>query len=229
MPSSRSPHRFEWLIAAGLIVLALIPALAGGMRLGELAAGAAETAQNARFVRMPLPVVVHIVSALVFSFVGAFQFLPGLRRRHIGWHRFAGRYLLVPSGLIVAGTGLWMTAFSDVPAIDGPALQVSRLIVGILTIAFLLLGLSAILRREVSSHRAWMIRGYALAMGAGTQVLTSAPFMIAFGAPHEFWRVVQMDAGWIINMIVAEAIIRRGVRRDSRPGVRERRTVPVGG
>ncbi|MBT2484435.1 MULTISPECIES: DUF2306 domain-containing protein [unclassified Microbacterium] len=226
MHTTRPAHRGEWLIAAGLIALALIPSLAGGVRLGELASGAAETAQNARFVRMPLPVVLHIIGALVFSFVGAFQFLPGLRRRHIGWHRFAGRYLLVPSGLIVAGTGLWMTAFYDVPPVDGVALQLSRYVVGILMVAFIVLGLTAILRLDVASHRAWMIRGYALALGAGTQVLTSAPFLIAFGAPDEFWRLVQMDAGWVLNMVVAEVVIRR--QRVVR-SVRRPRPVAVGG
>lgn len=228
MPSSRSEPRLEWLIAAGLIVLALIPSLAGGLRLGELASGAAETAENARFVRMPLPVVAHILAALVYSLVGAFQFLPRFRRRHLGWHRFAGRYLLFPAGLIVAGSGLWMTAFYDVPPVDGLALQLSRFAVGGLMLAFLVLGIAAVSRRDVRSHRAWMIRAYALALGAGTQVLTSAPFMVVFGAPDEFWRLVQMDAGWILNMLIAEVVIRRAaLRRPARTP--RKRAVPVGG
>lgn len=228
MPSSRSEPRLEWLIAAGLIVLALIPSLAGGLRLGELASGAAETAANARFVRMPLPVVAHILAALVYSLVGAFQFLPRFRRRHLGWHRFAGRYLLFPAGLIVAGSGLWMTAFYDVPPVDGLALQLSRFAVGGLMLAFLVLGIAAISHRDVQSHRAWMIRAYALALGAGTQVLTSAPFVVAFGAPDEFWRLVQMDAGWILNMLIAEVVIRGAAPR--RPARTPRkRAVPVGG
>lgn len=226
MNSSRSEPRLEWLIAAGLIVLALIPSLAGAARLGELASGAVETAQNARFIRMPLPVIVHIVGALIYSLIGAFQFLPRFRRRHLAWHRFAGRYLLFPAGLAVAGTGLWMTAFYDVPPVDGLALQVSRYLVGALMLVFLILGIAAISRRDVASHRAWMIRAYALAMGAGTQVLTSAPFLLAFGAPDEFWRLVQMDAGWILNLIVAEAVIRRPALRRLAP---RRRSAAVGG
>ncbi|WP_309103449.1 DUF2306 domain-containing protein [Microbacterium sp.] len=209
MHPPRSPHRREWLIAASLILLALIPSVAGAVRLEEIASGAAETAANARFVGMPLPVVAHILAALVYSLVGAFQFLPGLRRRHIGWHRFAGRFLLVPAGFIVATSGLWMTAFYDVPPVDGLGLQISRYLVGLLMIACLALGLGAVLRLDIEAHRAWMIRAYALALGAGTQVLTSAPFLIAFGPPDELWRLVQMDAGWLLNMLVAEAVIRR--------------------
>ncbi|MDP3950711.1 DUF2306 domain-containing protein [Microbacterium sp.] len=209
---SRSYSRRDALIATGLIILALIPSAAGAFRVSEIATGAPTTPENARFMEMPLPVVLHIVGALVYSGIGAFQFLPGLRSRHIGWHRFSGRYLLVPAGTIVALSGLWMTAFYDVPPIDGTALQVSRYVVGTLMLAFLVLGVLAVLRRDISAHRGWMIRAYALAMGAGTQVLTSAPFAILFGAPDEFWRVVQMDAGWLINIVVAELIIRRGRR-----------------
>jgi hypothetical protein len=56
----------------------------------------------------PVPValialsVVHILGAAVYA-VGAFQFLPSLRRRHLVWHRRAGRVLAV-AGLLVAGS-----------------------------------------------------------------------------------------------------------------------------
>lgn len=210
--SRRAVRRRDALIATGLITLALVPSAAGTLRIGEIAADAPTTAENARFMEMPLPVVLHIIAALVYSGIGAFQFLPGLRARHLGWHRFAGRTLLVPAGAVVALSGLWMTAFYDVPPIDGVALQISRYAVGILTLGFLVLGVLAVRRRDIPSHRAWMIRAYALAMGAGTQVLTSAPFALLFGTPDEFWRLVQMDAGWMINIVVAELIIRRGRR-----------------
>jgi uncharacterized membrane protein len=201
--------RREWPIAAGLLLLALVPALAGAFRITEIASGATETAANARFVQMPLPVVVHIVAALVYATVGAFQFLPRLRRRHNAWHRFAGRYLLVPAGLLVAASGLWMTAFYDTPAIDVRAVAVSRYLVGGLMLAFLVLGVTAVRRHDYAAHGAWMIRAYALALGAGTQVLTSGPPLLLFGEPSELARLVQMDAGWLINVLVAELVIAR--------------------
>lgn len=213
--ATRTSHRRDVLIVTGLLLLALIPSAAGAFRVGEIASGAPTTAGNARFMEVPLPVVLHIVAALVYAGIGAFQFLPGLRSRRIGWHRFAGRYLLVPAGATVALSGLWMTAFYDVPPIDGLALQISRYVVGILMLVFLCLGVMAVLHRDIGAHRGWMIRAYALALGAGTQVLTSAPFALLFGTPDEFWRLVQMDAGWGINIVVAELIIRRG-RRDPR-------------
>jgi hypothetical protein len=46
-------------------------------------------------------------------------------------------------------------------------------------------------------------------MGAGTQVLTHLPWFLLVGQPRETARAVLMGAGWIINLVVAEWIIRR--------------------
>ncbi|MFG3341258.1 DUF2306 domain-containing protein [Glycomyces sp. NPDC048151] len=214
-PDTR-PRR-EWPIAAGLLLLALIPSIAGVVRVDEIASGATETAANARFMRTPLPVVLHIIGALVYSIVGAFQFLPRLRRDRNAWHRFAGRYLLVPAGFVVAATGLWMTAFYDTPSIDDRAVAVSRYIVGAAMLACLVLGVAAIGRRDYFAHGSWMIRAYALALGAGTQVLTSGPPMLLFGEPGELARLLQMDAAWLLNALVAEWVIARRRAAARRP------------
>jgi hypothetical protein len=62
-----------------------------------------------------------------------------------------------------------------------------------------------------------MIRAYALALGAGTQVLTSGPPLLLFGEPSELARLIQMDAGWLINALVAEWIIARRRAASRRP------------
>lgn len=219
-PPQTVPRR-ERLIAVGLLALTLVPVLAGAARIGTIASGVPETPDNARFLQMPLPVVLHILAAVVYSIVGAFQFLPTLRARHQRWHRFAGRFLLVPAGLAVAATGLWMTAFYDVPAVDGGAVALSRYLVGSLMLAFIALGVAAIARRDFPAHGSWMIRAYALAMGAGTQVLTSGPFLLMFGEPDALMRLLQLDAGWLINVLVAEWVIarRRAATRRPRPAI----------
>jgi len=219
MPPRQSTSRREWPIAAGLILLAFVPSIAGMFRISQIAAGASETPDNLRFMQMPLPVILHILGAIVYAIIGAFQFLPGLRARHLRWHRFAGRYLLVPAGLTVAATGLWMTAFYDTPAIDDGAVAFSRYVIGALMLAFIILGVTAIIRRDVVAHGSWMIRAYALAMGAGIQVFTSVPFFLIFGEPDALARLLQMDAGWIINILVAEWVIarRRATKRQRLP------------
>lgn len=123
------------------------------------------------FFVAPLPVALHIVGATVFLLIGAFQFAPGFRRRRPRWHRLAGR-VLIPAGLLAAFTGLWMTLSYPPREYDGPLLENLRLISGAAMILFLCLGLDAVRWRNFPAHRGWMLRAYALGLGAGTQVFT---------------------------------------------------------
>jgi len=201
-------NRRAWLIPAVLIVLSVVPVVAGAVRLAELSGGAEITPDNARFFASPLPVVLHILSVSLYSMLGAFQFAPGLRQRRGGWHRAAGR-LLVPCGLIAALSGLWMTQFYPWPDGDGVILYGLRLLFGSAMLLSILLGVAAILRRDFAQHGAWMMRGYAIGLGAGTQVLTHLPWLLILGIPDELTRALLMGAGWVINLAVAEWIIRR--------------------
>jgi hypothetical protein len=100
-----SSLRAVWLVPALLVVLSLVPAVAGTVRLAELVAGAEITAANERFFDAPLPVVLHILAAVPFCILGALQFVPSLRRGRSSWHRIAGR-ILAPLGLVAALSGL---------------------------------------------------------------------------------------------------------------------------
>ena len=54
-----------------------------------------------------------------------------------------------------------------------------------------------------------LLRAYAIGMGAGTQVLTFIPWALLVGPTDEASRAVLMGAGWVINIVIAEMIIRR--------------------
>jgi uncharacterized membrane protein len=211
----RNASRTDWLIPAGLVLLSLIPMLAGGVRLAQLGTGVEITPDNARFFASPIPVVAHIISATVYSLLGAFQFVPGFRRVRPTWHRLAGR-VLIPSGLVAALSGLWMTHFYPWPQFDEVALYVMRLVVGFAMTGFLLRGALAITQRKFTDHGDWMIRAYALGLGAGTQVLTHIPLLVFPSALNELTRALCMGAGWVINAAVAQWVIRKGRMRSRR-------------
>lgn len=214
---SKKINRKEWRITAGLIVLSLVPMIAGVARIAELSGGAEITPDNARFFASPLPVVVHIIGSILYSIVGAFQFAPTLRRFKRGWHQTLGKWILVPSGLAVALSGLWMTLFYPWPEADGELLFAMRIVVGTAMFFSIVLAVTAVRRRDFARHGDWMIRGYALGLGAGTQVLTHLPFFILSGEINEFTRAIAMGAGWIINMIVAEWVIHKRRIQRARP------------
>ena len=210
-------RRSDWLVPTLLILLSLVPAIAGTARLAELASHAPVTRANARFFAQPAPVVLHILTVIPYSMIGAFQFSAGFRRRNRAWHRAAGRVLGV-CGLVVALTGLWMAQFYPWPEGDGVGVYVERLIFGSGMLVSMVLGLDAVRRRDFASHGAWMIRAYAIGLGAGTQVLTHLPWLILVGKPGESARTVLMGAGWVINVVVAQWIIRRDKASSRRKG-----------
>jgi len=190
------------------------------MRITELTSGGTVTPENARFFDSPVPVVVHIVASTVFLLLGALQFAPSLRRRR--WHRLAGR-VVMPAGLLSALSALWMTLFYDLPAVNGVALLVMRLGFGTAMAVGIVLAFVAIRRGDVGTHSAWMTRAYAIGLGAGTQVFTFLPWTLVFGAPGQAMNAVLMGAGWVINLAVAEVVIRRrAARRGRRSGSPDR-------
>jgi uncharacterized membrane protein len=201
----------SWHVPLALVVLSMIPVIAGSLRLLEIAGGPQLRPTNPRIDTSPAPVVVHVIAAALYAFLGAFQFSARLRHRHPRWHRRSGRILAV-AGLAVAGSGLWMTlCYAGAPG--GDLLWGIRLLVGSAMAAFIVLGFAAIRRRDIPAHRAWMVRAYALAVGAGTQVFTQgigeALFVIS-----DLSTAISVGSGWVINAVVAEWVIRRpSVRR----------------
>jgi uncharacterized membrane protein len=212
--STGSARSGEWVPVA-LVALVLVPAVAGSLRLVELAGGPQLIAANPRLTASPVPVIVHIISAVAYAVLGAFQFSAALRRRRHGWHRAAGRVLVV-LGLTVAFSALCLTLFYPRQPGTGDLAFVFRLAFGSGMAASIILGFTAIRRGNVPRHRAWMTRAYALALGAGTQVFTQGIGPAVLGT-SELTADLSLGAGWAINLAVAEYVIRLdGSRRTSR-------------
>jgi uncharacterized membrane protein len=208
------PSRAAGWVPLALVAVVLLPALAGCLRLVELAGGPQLIPVNARMAASPAPVIVHIVCAVAYAVVGAFQFAPRFRRRRLGWHRVAGR-VLVGLGLAVAVSALWMTQFYAHQPGTGELAYVFRLAFGSGMAASIILGVVAVRRGDIGRHRAWMTRAYALALGAGTQVFTQGFGQAVFGI-SELSTDLMLGAGWVINLAVAEYVIRRSGRRTRR-------------
>jgi len=197
-------------LLAGMLILCVVPALGGGARIIEIFVGGNMTAENARFFASPFPVVLHIVASLIFSIGSAFQFFYAPPRSMGGRHKLAGR-TLVFCGLLASLTGLWMTQFYPraITNSDGHALYLVRLVVGGAMTFSICCGLYCANRRDFVSHRNWMIRAYALGLGAGTQVFTHIPWFVFPELRSEILRTLCMSAGWAINAVVAEWVIMR--------------------
>jgi uncharacterized membrane protein len=201
----------SWPVPAALVALVTVPVIAGVLRLVQLSGGEATLPSNPRFEASPVPVVVHIVSAVVFALVGAVQFVPRLRRRGRAWHRRAGR-VVVLAGLGVALSALWLNQFFPRAHATRGIVYPLRLVFGIALVITLLLGVRAVRRRHYARHRAWMIRSFAIALVAGTQVFTLGFGGAVFGT-GDLAQALMLVAAWGINLGVAEWAIRRPARR----------------
>ncbi len=196
----------SWRLPVSLIALSLIPVVFGFVRLVEIFGGPQVMPDNPRIDASPAPVVVHVAGAALYAFLGAFQFSARLRRRRPGWHRKSGR-LLVVAGSMVALSGLWMTLFYP-GAPGGALLWAVRLTVSSAMFLFIVLGFRAIHRRNIAAHRAWMIRAYALALGAGTQIFTEG-IGEAVAGTGDLSKGVSVSSAWVINAAIAEWAVRR--------------------
>lgn len=201
-PSERRRPKSGWLAITGLLLLGTLPVIGGVLRLGEVSSGSEIDLLWTSIVA----IVAHIVAMTVFCLVGAFQFSPALRIRR-GWHRTAGR-VLIPAGFIAALASIWLAVFFGGPP-DERALAIVRLVFAVAMTLLLMLGAIAIKRRDFTAHGAWMTRAFAIAVSGGMQALVVALWALPFGEVDVVGETWLVAAGFVINSVVAELLIRR--------------------
>lgn len=218
--------RRSWRVPVALIALSVLPLAAGTLRLLQLAGGPAVLPADDRFTALPVALVVHILGAAVFALLGALQLAPRFRRRHRTWHRRSGR-VVDAAGFAVAGSALWLTIFYAPQPGTGDLLFVLRLVFAPAMVASLLLGVRAVRRGDIDRHRAWMMRTYAIGLGAGTQVFTEGIAQAVVGT-GELRLDLAKGSAWILNLAVAEWAVRRPDRQRRLAATAATHRVPVG-
>jgi hypothetical protein len=200
-------------VIAGFLLLSLIPVVGGALRVGSIAIGAPIADGQALYTGASVPMLLHVVGATVYCVAGAFQFHQGIRRDHLGVHRILGRVVAV-CGAIAALAGIWLAIFAA--RADGRLLVFPRVAFGCAMAAFIVLGIAAIRGRRVAAHREWMMRGYAVGLAAGTQAVFALGWTIGTGdTARGTANLTLMVSAWVINLAIAELMIRR-VRRAAR-------------
>lgn len=197
-----------WPAITGLLLLSALPVIGGVVSLGN-----ASAEPDARSVASSVAMVAHIVAMSVFCLLGAFQFSPALRTRH-RWHRTAGR-VLIPAGFVAGLSAAWLALFFGGPPEERP-LAIVRLVFTVAMIVFLALAVIAIARRNFVGHGAWMTRAYALAVTGSTQALIMIVWSLPFGEIDLAGETRVVAAGFVLNSVVAEVVIRRRSRRRMR-------------
>lgn len=148
--------------------------------------------------------VVHFGVGGLALLIGPFQFLPGLRARRPGLHRWTGRVYV--AACFMSGIAALVLASTT------PAGLVAQLGFGLLGISWLIttgMALVKALKRQFAEHRRWMIRSYALTLAAVT-LRIYLPSAFALEIPFTTSYPIISFACWVPNLVVAEWMIRSG-------------------
>jgi uncharacterized membrane protein len=156
-----------------------------------------------------LAFLAHIVAAPVALAVGAVQFLPRLRARRPGLHRWLGR--LYALAIVVGGvSGLRL-------ALDAAGGPIAGWGFGLLAPFWLAATAQAIrhaIARRIARHRVWMIRSFALTFAA-VMLRLQMPGLLALGMDYPEASQILAWSCRVPNLLIAEWLV-RPARADQR-------------
>ncbi len=174
---------------------------------------------DGRFAANHLLTLLHVVPGGIVLILASFQFSSRIRSRHIQFHRWSGRFLLL-AGFVAGLSGLYFGLF--IPY-GGPSETIVIALVGGLFLVALSRAFFAIRRHQVARHREWMIRAFAVAIGISTVRVVAAVLDIALTPaglrPLDLF-VFSLWTGWAITLGAAEVWIRHTRPHAGSMGVR---------
>ena len=193
-------------LALALAFCTLIPVLTAAVSVVQIPLGALPE-DSQRLAAVPVTFFLHSLAGVLFGVLGPLQFVRALRLRFGTLHRLAGRvFVLAGVGLALSGLALLLQAQS----ITTGLLDSARGVFGLALIVALVLGVAAARAHNLLSHRAWMIRAYAIGMGQGTVALVMFPiYLITRVPPTGLATDIVVVGMWLLNIALGEWVVRR--------------------
>lgn len=177
-------------VSAYALSQVLLPALRGGF-VGNMV------------LTTPGAALLHFLGGGIVLLAGASQFHKGWRSRYPRLHRWAGRVYV--GGVLIGGiAGLYLAFYAS----GGLS---ARFGFGLLAVLWLLstgLAFKYILQRNVVLHQRWMIRSYALTLGAVTLRIW-LPLFLVMGVPFDQAYPAIAWLAWVPNLVIAEWVFLR--------------------
>lgn len=152
---------------------------------------------------------IHVYASMWVLLAGFSQFSKALLRNRPRLHRALGYSYVINVLLITGPAGLLMGFYAN----GGISSRIAFVSLALLWIFFTAMALVKARQKDFTAHRRYMIRSYALTLSALT--LRAWKYAITNTAelpPMDVYRVVAW-LGWVVNLVVAEWIIRTRVYR----------------
>jgi uncharacterized membrane protein len=161
--------------------------------------GVGDPAFKLRFSQLPLFAAFHVLGGGIALTIGALQFNTSLRARKPALHRWLGRVYLI--AVLIGGIGGLVLG----PFADGGL--VGRCGFTMLAVLWLISGTAAyraIRRGDVSHHRQWMMRNFALTFAAVTLRIYMGVLIGGFGFDFAAAYPTVAWISWVPNLLLVE-------------------------
>ena len=155
----------------------------------------------------PILHFMHVLGGATFAILGPFQFGRALLPKFGRLHRVLGR-VFVATGAMISFSSLGLLwHFPDTYSV---AISGGRLVFGIGLGVALSMAMQAISARDLVRHRNWMIRAYAIGIGATAVTMVFFPIYLLTGEPPQGLVADTAFLGaWMACVLFAEGLVRR--------------------
>ncbi len=194
------------VVLVALLGATMLPIILALVQVVQIPLGALPE-DSQRFSTTPVWHFMHVLGAAAFGILGPIQFSRVLLRRYGRLHRAMGR-VFVAAGAMTSLSALGLLwHFPDTPSM---AISGGRLLFGIALGASLAFAMQAIHVRAFVRHRNWMIRAYAIGIGATAVSMVFFPIFVITGeAPTGPVADVVFLGSWAACIAFAEGLVRR--------------------
>lgn len=164
---------------------------------------------------------IHVYTSIWVLLAGFTQFSSSIQKSRPQLHRTLG-YLYVLNIILITGPASLVMGFY---ANGGLLSRIAFILLSVLWMGFTIMALIRARQKNFKSHRNYMIRSYALTLSAIT--LRAWKYGITNTVtlpPMDVYRVVAW-LGWVVNLAVAEYMIRFRAKKISLPKKRDKQLV----
>ncbi len=146
---------------------------------------------------------IHVILGGIALGLGWIGFVDKIRAKFLGFHRIAGR-IYVFCFLITAITSVLVSYNSY----GGLVSQVGFMSVGIIAIFTTLMGFSAILKKEIKQHQAWMRYSYACCLASVMLRIWSPGLSLFISNDILVYQIVAW-LSWVPNLLYVKFVLNK--------------------
>lgn len=194
------------VVPAALFFCTLLTIILALVQVVQIPLGALPE-DSLRLSVVPIWHFMHVLGGATFGILGPIQFGRVLMHKYGRLHRVMGRVFVAAGAMMSLSSLSLLWHFPDTYSL---AMNSGRLLFGIALGVALAVAMRAVRKRDFTRHRNWMIRAYAIGMGATSVTMVFFPIYVITGAPPTGLASDIIFLGsWAACVVLAESLVRR--------------------